>query len=202
MVFEGIDGSGKTTQLELARAALLKEGWPVYATRNLGGTPIGEQLREVIKSPIERPGATNFYISVAIQEALAGTIESERAEGQVILMDRGPISLAAYEIYGGGFDKTLGWRHVDAGMAKLQPELVILYKADVPTALEQARQKPGRADYFESKPPSFFEKVARGYEAAAERYAKQTVIIDAVQPIQAIHDQTMLLIRQALAEKP
>lgn len=100
VIFEGIDGSGKTTQAKLAQDALQTAGWSsLYPSRNLGGTPIGEALRKVIKSPLERPNTTNLYISVAIQEALIKVIQSERTKGSFILMDRGPISLAAYRIW-------------------------------------------------------------------------------------------------------
>jgi len=198
IVFEGIDGVGKTTQLELARNTLQVEGWPVYVTRNLGGTPIGEELRKVIKSPLERPATTNLYISVAIQEALAETIQSERDNGKLILMDRGPLSLAAYEIYGGKLDESLGWQHVEAGMQKLRPELNIIYSTDVTLALERARKKSDTGDYFESKPPDFFERVAQGYQAAAERYSSTTVIIDAKRPIEVIQAETIQAIREVL----
>jgi dTMP kinase len=201
IIFEGIDGAGKTTQVELSREALESEGRPVQTSRNLGGTPIGEALRQVILSPLERPSPTNLYISVAIQEALIDAIDSARGRSKIILMDRGPLSLAAYEIYGGGLDAPLGWPHVDDGMDRLRPELVIFYKADVVTALQQASQKRHRADYFESQPPSYFERVAKGYEAAAKRYTKQVVTVDGGQSIEAVQAETMRLIRQALTKK-
>lgn len=202
VIFEGIDGVGKTTQVLLAKDLLAKQGWPVYITRNLGGTPIGEELRKVMLTTLERPSATNLYLSVAIQEALVESIQMERAKGQLILMDRGPLSLAAYEIYGGGLNEDLGWQYVDAGMQKLQPELTIIYTADVETALERAQRKSRKADYFESKPPSFFEKVAQGYSDGAVRYpAYKAVIIDAGQPIEAVHSQTMQAIEEALDKK-
>jgi dTMP kinase len=201
VVFEGIDGSGKTTQLEQAQQALTQAGWPVYITRNLGGSPIGEALRDVIKSPVERPTTTNLYISVAIQEALIGTIQVQRDKNQIILMDRGPLSLAAYEIYGSGLDAALGWQHVNNGMTKLRPELTIIYQTDVATALKQAQQASDRTDYFESKSHEFFENVAAGYEAAAKHYRETTVIVDGNQSIRAIHDQTMTIINQAIDRK-
>ncbi len=202
VVFEGIDGTGKTTQLNLAKEALTAEGWPVQATRNLGGTPIGEELRKVMLSNIERPSTTNLYISVAIQEALAEALALERQKAGIILLDRGPLSLAAYEVYGGGLDETLGWQHVEAGLAKLRPELTIIYAADVGRALRRLRDKPGQADYFESQAPDYFEKVDRGYQAAAQRYPDSVVTIDANQSIEAVHEQTMTAISQALAKKP
>jgi len=198
IVFDGIDGAGKTTQLEQAQAKLAAEGWPLYTGRNLGGTPIGEELRQVILSPLPRPETANLYISVAIQEALVGAIESERALGKIILMDRGPLSLAAYEIYGSRLDSDLAWKHVEDGMSKLAPELTIIYDADVETALRRTRQKPGEADYFESKSPDYFERVAEGYREAAKRYDKTCLIIDAGQPIEAVHEQTMKAIREVL----
>lgn len=201
IVFEGIDGSGKTTQLQRAQKVLQAAGWPVYATRNLGGTPIGEALRTVIKSKFERPSTTNLYISAAIQEALIDAIGLERRKGQIILMDRGPLSLAAYEIYGAGLDGDLAWPHVDGGMARLAPELTILYRTDVETALERARHKAEASDYFESQPSKFFEKVAAGYEAAARRYPRHIAVIDANRSVEAIHADTMDAIEQALQQK-
>jgi dTMP kinase len=202
VVFEGIDGVGKTTQLDLARTTLQNEGWPLYATRNLGGTPIGEELRKVIKSPLERPSATNLYISVAIQEALLEVIEAERRNGKLILIDRGPLSLAAYEIYGGQLDEAIGWPHVESGMERLKPELTIIYNADIDVALQRARTKSEKADYFENKPRDFFERVAGGYQAAAKKYASTTLVIDANQSVEAVQAQTIQAIRQALDKKP
>jgi dTMP kinase len=202
VIFEGIDGSGKTTQLQLAQTALQAAGWPsLVTTRNLGGTPIGEELRKVILSPLERPNTTNLYISVAIQEALAAEIQVKRGQGQLILMDRGPVSLAAYEIFGGGLEAGLGWQHVETGMSKLQPELIILYQVGVTTALERIQRKTGQTDYFESQPASYFKKVADGYAAAAKRYPEQTVIVDAAQSIEAVHAQTMQAVTAVLQRK-
>jgi dTMP kinase len=202
VIFEGIDGTGKTTQLNLAEEALRREGWLVQTSRNLGGTPIGEALRKVIKSSLPRPSATNLYISVAIQEALIEATQVDRAQGPIILMDRGPLSLAAYEVYGEDLDATLGWQHVEDGLTRLKPELTIIYEADVAIALQRARRKGGKSDYFESKPPEFFERVANGYAAAAKRYPAQTVTVNADQPVEAIHALTMQHIKQALAKKP
>lgn len=198
VAFEGIDGTGKTTQMELARDELAAEGWPLNTSRNLGGTPIGEELRRVMKSNLPRPEKTNLHISVAIQEALIEEISNEREQGKFILMDRGPISLAAYEIYGGGLDADLTWKYVDDGMARLRPELVIIYSTDVATALERLRQD-GQKDYFESKAPDYFERVAGGYAAAAKRYPDTCVIIDANRSVEDVHRDTMWAISTLLA---
>lgn len=200
IVFEGIDGAGKTTQIELVRQKLAAEGWPVEVKRNLGGTPIGEALREVIKSPLERPGLTNLYISAAIQEALVEAVRKDRADGKLILMDRGPISLAAYAVYGDGLAENFGWPYVDRGMQQLKPDLNLIYQADTDTALSHAQQKPGEADYFESKPRDYFERVAQGYIEAAKRYPA-SVVINADRSIDDVQLETMEHIEKLLKSR-
>lgn len=201
IVFEGIDGVGKSTQLAMAHKVLKAEKWPLHTTRNLGGTPVGEALREVMLSPrLERPTETNLYIALAIQEALVQAIQTERDHGKIILMDRGPLSLAAYEIYGSGLEKSLGWRYVETAMLELKPDITIIYTADTVTAVKRAKQKARADDYFESQPLAYFERVAAGYLIAAGRYEAQTVLVDAEQPIDLVHQQTMHAIRQALKQ--
>jgi dTMP kinase len=194
VMFEGIDGAGKTTQVERVQAELEKAGWPVITLRNLGGTPIGEKLREVVLSPLERPPLTDFYISLAIQEPLLGVIDAARKEGKIILLDRGPLSLAAYQIYGSGVDAALCWPHVEAGMKRIGAEAILLYDTDVQTALGR---KHDRTDHFESKPPEYFQKVADGYREAARRFSHVTTI-DAAGSIDAVAERTLAAIAPLL----
>lgn len=199
VIFEGIDGVGKSTQVQLARDALQADDWSTYQTRNLGGTPIGEALREVMKAPILRPPETNLYLSLAIQEALVATLYAEQEKGKIVLLDRGPLSLAAYEIYGDKLDELLGWRYVEAGMKQMDPDVTILYTADVQTALDRAKKISKTGDYFESQPLDYFERVNEGYTVAAQRYPSNVVTIDAEQSIELVHEQTMEAIKRALS---
>jgi len=196
-MFEGIDGVGKTTQIQLVEQALQQHDWLVTTSRSPGGTPIGEALRSVLLQPLPRPPMTDLYIATAIQDALIESMQTERSSGAVILHDRGPLSIAAYQIYGGGIDETIGWSHVDDGMKRLQPDLVIIYECSPAQALSRIQQKPG--DYFESKPLEYFERVATGYRQAAQRYP--SISIDASQSIDAVHGQTMEHIERLLAAK-
>lgn len=201
IVFEGIDGSGKTTQLEMAKDKLAAEGWPISVSRNLGGTPIGDELRRVMKSNLPRPETTNLYISVAIQEALTEAIRTQRQQGKLILMDRGPISLATYEIYGGKVDAGLVWPHVDDGMSRLKPDLVIIYRSDIAEALSRTEHQTANADYFEGQSADYFERVATGYEAAAKRYPETCAVIDGNRSIEAIHVDTIEAVRRVLERR-
>jgi dTMP kinase len=156
VIFDGIDGVGKTTQIKMADEAMKASGWQTLTTRKMGGTPIGEKLREVMLDPVSRPVETDLYISIAIQSALAKQLEKDKAAGNLILMDRGPISIAAYQVYGSGLDETLGWKYVDEGMELLKPNLTIIYEANI-------------------------------------------ITIDANQSLEAVHEQTMNAINEALA---
>ncbi|HET7060021.1 MAG TPA: dTMP kinase [Candidatus Saccharimonadales bacterium] len=198
--FEGIDGVGKTTQLELAAKALQAEGWAVETTRSHGGTEIGEALREVSLSSAARPVETDFHISLAIHEALAVKVDGCREENRIILIDRGPISMAAYQMYGDGFDMKQGWSAVERDLAIFSPELNIIYTATTSIALDRARKRSGaKANYFESKPPGFFDAAQQGFMDSAERFG--ATIIDAEQPIGQVHAQTMKAIQAVVAKK-
>lgn len=202
IVFEGIDGVGKTTQLGLVRDELSKQKRAVHTTRNLGGTPIGEALRSVTLSEIDRSAETDLYISVAIQSALADSISAARNQGNIVLVDRGPLSLAAYHIYGSGVDEKLGWRYADEGMRRFKPDLVILYETDLKTALGRAKQRSSKTDYFASKPKAYFERVMRGFGDARQRYKRYQIrIIDASTDIATIHTQTMNAIEELINKK-
>src|ERR1700679_687500 len=109
IMFEGIDGVGKTTQLNMVKEALGQQNWLISTARSPGGTPIGEDLRSVMLESHPRPPMTDLYIAAAIQEALIARTDEERADGPIMLHDRGPLSIAAYQIYGSGVDSAIGW---------------------------------------------------------------------------------------------
>lgn len=194
--FEGIDGVGKTTQLENAAESLQGEGWLVRTTRGHGGTPIGEELRKVSFMPLERSPNTNLFLSMAIHNELGEQVKKWRQEGAITLIDRGPLSMAAYQIYADGCDPQLGWREVTMDIARFQPELMILYTAALDVALDRARSRNAKTDYFESKPRDYFAKVEAGFMETSQRY--DVTEIDADRPVEAVQVDTMAAIRNAL----
>lgn len=199
VMFEGIDGAGKTTQVQRAQAALEQAGWPVLCTRNLGGTPVGEALREVLLSGVSRPALTDFYVSLAIQAPLLELVDQARKDGKVVLMDRGPLSLGAYQIYGAGIDPELGWRHVADGMDHIKPDGIIFYDSDVQTAMDRKRNQTAKPDYFESKSPEYFQNVRNGYHEAIQRYP--ATVIDAAGSVETVEAQTLAALAKLLADK-
>jgi thymidylate kinase len=146
---------------------------------------------------LKRPALTDFYVSLAIQEPLLDVIDQAREDGKVVLMDRGPLSLAAYQIYGAGVDAGLGWKHVGDGLRRIRPDLTLLYDMDPEPALERNRRHPEKSSYFERKPSEYFEKVAAGFREAAKRY--DAVSIDASGPVGQVHERTMSVIHHLFA---
>ena len=197
VIFEGIDGVGKSTQIDLLKTHLETRGYVVVSLRNLGGSPIGEALREIMLSEIPRPPLTDMHISLAVQSALIEVIDRARSEGKVVLMDRGPYSLAAYQIYGTGIEGEIAWQHVDAGLNAIHPEVSILMQADIATSLERGRKHSGKADYFESKSLEYFQKVSQGYSEMATKYSLQT--LDADRDIDEISRDVISIVDSYLA---
>ncbi len=195
-MFDGIDGVGKTTQLKLVEADLRANGWDVLVLRNLGGTEIGEQLREVLLSPTPRPNLTDMYASVAIQEALLERIAEARQAGQVVLMDRGPLSLGAYCAYGFGIDAAVVAPFVKQGMESIKPELTIIYNGDVKTANNRARAASEHNDFYENQPLDYFQRVQQGYENLGKEYS--AVFIDALRSISDVRADTSSVVTSLL----
>ncbi len=197
IAFDGIDGCGKTTQLNLVAKELSTQNYQVYKTRNLGGSPIGEELRSALLKTVSRPPLTDLYVSAAIQEALIEPINNERAKGSIILLDRSPLSLVAYQSFGSGVSEELGWKFADSGIEKLNPDLIFVYDIDPNVAIERARNHSGAADYFEEKPIEYFDKVSNGFNSAAERYS--AVAIDANTTIENLYALTIGKVNELLA---
>lgn len=200
IIFEGIDGVGKTTQLNLLKEALENQNYVVSTYRMPGGTQIGELLRGVMMSPVSRPAMSDLYISLAIQESLIEEVQKDRQENKIILLDRSPLSMAAYQIFGGGINADVGWNYVQDGMKRFDPTLTLLFTCDTEQAINRARASSGNnLDYFESKSNDYFQRVAEGYREAADRF--QITTIDAGQTITEVHSKTMAALHTCIEDQ-
>jgi dTMP kinase len=108
VTFEGVDGSGKSTQADLLKESLEKEGRTVVATREPGGTPLGEQVRGVLldPGPVARgPVADALLFNAARSQLVPEVIRPALARGDVVVSDRYATSTMAYQGYGSGVDR-------------------------------------------------------------------------------------------------
>lgn len=195
-MFDGPDYVGKTTQIELAAKELTDAGLEVCIRRLSGGTDIGEALRRISFDPaLKRPPRTDLYIILAMNSALAEDLRPLRDRGVICLVDRSPLSILAYQVYGSGLSEDEGNQGIRDALRIFSPDLLLCYVAPL-DVLQKRRSKrePVAKDYFGNQPLDFVERVMAGYRDAAERYEAE--VIDAAGSIDAIHLATMRHVRR------
>lgn len=196
--FDGPDGIGKTTQLKLAADSLKAEGYEVFTAKAVGGLPLTDILGQALIIKADRPPETDLHVAIASQYALADEILPRRDKGQIVLIDRSPLSIIAFQVYGDGLDKEAGTAAVKDLLDLIRPDLIITYFAADEIAVERLNQRNGQSDsdFFESKPRDYHRKVADGYKFATQEYDASPV--DASAPIELVREATMQLIGSKL----
>ena len=185
--FEGIDGAGKSSHIEALADWFRAQEREVVLTREPGGTPLSEQLRELVLHEPMHPLTEALLMFAARQEHIVQVIEPALALGQVVLCDRFTDATFAYQGGGRGFDwqalvtleKLVQQRGVvDAHL--LQPHLTLWF--DLPPAVAAERLVHSRVpDKFEAQPSAFFEQVRQGYERRCSESPGRFATIDAHQ---------------------
>lgn len=191
ITFEGVEGSGKSTQLDRLEAHLRERGLPTQVTREPGGTPLGRALREALLAPgadaRARSPLTEALLMVADRhEHVARVIAPALAEGRIVLCDRHADSTLAYQGGGSGIAlETL--RALNAiAVGETRPALTLLFDLPVEAALARMAARAGRAgagpDRFEAETVAFHERVRRTYLELAAAEPGRIVVIDALRP--------------------
>jgi dTMP kinase len=185
ITFEGIDGAGKSTQIEVVANALRSRGLPIVVTREPGGTRLGEALREVILHQPMTIAAETLLMFAARAEHLERVIHPALLAGTWVLCDRFTDATYAYQSGGRGLSaervaELEQWVHPD-----LQPDLTLLF--DVPPDVAAGRLARARsADRFEAEQVDFFGKVRRAYLDRAAGQPQRFIVIDGTQPADVI----------------
>jgi dTMP kinase len=197
ITLEGIDGAGKSTHLEWLAQTLSARERSVRVTREPGGTPLGERLREMLLQPGDQPdGLTEAMLMFAArQEHLTRVIRPALAAGQWVLCDRFTDATIAYQGWGRGVD-LVKLEALEALIhGDLQPDLTLLF--DTPLEVASTRLAHGRAlDRFEQENRPFFERVRAGYLDRARRFPDRLAVIDANRPVGAIRETLGALLRE------
>jgi dTMP kinase len=199
--FEGIDGAGKSTHIEAVAQAFETQGRSVTRTREPGGTPLAETLRQLVLNDPMDALTESLLVFAARRDHIHRVIAPALAQGRVVLCDRFTDATFAYQGAGRGFDlrvlQTLEqWVQSkdDVTSALLQPQLTIWF--DLPPTVAAARLAGARVpDKFESQPLAFFEAVAGGYAARCAQEPKRFARINADQNPQAVRDDVMAALR-------
>jgi dTMP kinase len=195
--FEGIDGAGKSTHIEAVAQAFEVQGRSVTRTREPGGTPLAETLRQLVLNDPMDALTESLLVFAARRDHIERVIAPALAQGGVVLCDRFTDATFAYQGAGRGFDlgvlQTLEqWVQScgDKASALLQPQLTIWF--DLPPSVAAARLVEARVpDKFESQPLAFFEAVAGGYAARFVQEPQRFARINANQSPHAVREDVM-----------
>ncbi len=191
--FEGIDGAGKSSHIQGLHDAFVAAGRTVVATREPGGTPLAEKLRELFLHEPMDPLTEALLVFAARRDHLQQVIEPALARGDVVLCDRFTDATFAYQGSGRGFDLQVlaTLEHMVQANPALgadairQPDVTIWF--DLPTEVAAERLAGARVpDRFESQPQAFFANVAAGYAARAAAQPARFARIDSNQPKNAV----------------
>lgn len=204
--FEGIDGSGKTTQLNLLANYLARLNIPYLVTREPGGTELGERIRRVLlsRSSAGMDSRTELLLMFASRaQNVAQTIRPALERGVVVLCDRFTDASLAYQGYGRGLDLAFIRRLDRFACQGLNPDLTFVLDIDPRTSVRRARRRntAARRDEgrFEQEARKFHERVRRGYRALARREPRRVRIIPGRDAIEAVHERILERARHLLA---
>jgi len=202
VTFEGPDGSGKTTQIDLLRAYLEKRGYPVCQTREPGGTSIGDQIRQVLHDTIniEMQSTTEILLySASRAQLVAQVIRPALARRQIVLCDRYAESTLAYQGYGRQLDLGILQAITTFATGGLQPDLIVYLDIPVEEGLRRKRRahetEEEEWNRMDQQTVDFYRRVRQGYLRLAEEEPTRWLIVDACQsaePIQESIRQTVL----------
>jgi dTMP kinase len=182
--FEGVDGSGKTTQARLLEEHLSGLGRDVVATREPGGTELGEELRRlVLNGPQMAPWAEAALFAAARAEHAAEVIRPALARGADVICDRFVDSSLAYQGIARGLGLELVLELNLTVLEGLLPDRTFVVALDAATA---AARREGEPDRIEQEGDGFQAEVGRAYEQLGERFAERVELLDGTQPPEQI----------------
>ena len=186
--FEGVDGAGKSTHLAWFADTLRQRGVEVVVTREPGGTPVGEQLREILLNQAMSIGTEAMLMFAARLEHIEQVIKPSLLAGKWVISDR--FSDASFAYQGGGrmmdwdrLKRLEQWVHSD-----LQPDLTLFF--DVPVDIARSRLSNNASlDRFEQEQSDFFERVRSAYHRRIKENPQRFAVIDGAQSMEAVKQQ-------------
>jgi dTMP kinase len=201
ITLEGIEGAGKSTAARWVVDYLQGRGLTVRATREPGGTPLAEKIRQIVLERGEeviQPVSETLLMFSARGVHLENLVRPALARGEWVVCDRFTDATRAYQGAGRGVSRELIEMLAAATHADLNPHCTLLLDLPVKVGLERARKRGAPADRFESEREQFFERVRASYLDLARAEPQRVRVIDASQPLEAVQAQITSVLNELL----
>ena len=206
ITFEGIDGSGKSTQLRLLAIFLAQAGCDVLSTREPGGTPVGNRLRAALLDASEEDDPLTELLVFAADRAqhVRRVLRPALDDGLVVFSDRYADATAAYQGAGRGFRPELISEIIQLATEGLKPDLTLLFDLPVSDSTARTRRRGNgsqRGDRLDSEDDSFHKRVREAYLDLARREPERIKVVDTNQPIEITHDRVKAIVVPFLQQR-
>ncbi len=198
ITLEGIEGVGKTSALQCVTSFLSDKGIDYLMTREPGGTPLAEKIRECILSQIHSepvlPLTETLLFSAARLQHVTHVIQPALMAGQWVLCDRFTDATIAYQGYGRGVDLTLLITLINMSTSGLTPDLTILLDAKTSITEQRIKSRGKVLDRIELESGSFFDRVRQGYLKIAQQNPQRCVVVNAQNEMKVVHQEIIDII--------
>jgi dTMP kinase len=199
ITFEGTEGCGKSTQVQRLAARLKRSGLPFLLTREPGGTPIGETIRDLLQFAPEgkamKPETELLLFEASRSQLVRELIEPALAKGSCVISDRFFDSTTVYQGAARKLDATTVADLNRVAVGDCVPDLTFILDVDEATA-HRRMQEPRRADRMEQEPAEFYERVRKAYRELAKREHERVLLIDGSRPPDEIEEEIWQTIAQ------
>ncbi|HMM06601.1 MAG TPA: dTMP kinase [Clostridiales bacterium] len=190
IVFEGIDGAGKTCQMENIKEYMLRRGIDVVLTREPGGTVVGEKIRELLLNPAHQnmdDRCELLLYGAARAQHLKEVIIPALKQGQAVLCDRFHLSTVAYQGYGRGISRSVLEAVNDIATDGLSPDLTVILDVPAEVGFQRIREnREAPKDRLEQEKRAFFQKVREGYLKEAGERRENYLVVNGDRQIEAV----------------
>jgi len=206
ITFEGTEGCGKSTQIELLRGQISQLGYRVRVFREPGGTPVGEEIRITLKHSKNNvamtPEAELLLMNASRAQLVREVIRPALAAGEIVLCDRFYDSTTAYQGYGRGLDLVFVKNVIDFAVGDTRPDLTLFLHVPPEVSAERLRSRqvilPFARDRLEEADRHFFDRVAKGFQAIAAAEPDRVRAVDGTGPVELVFSRIWELVQPTL----
>ncbi|MGE5443651.1 MAG: dTMP kinase [Ignavibacteriales bacterium] len=203
ITFEGVEGSGKSTQAELLKVFLLKQGHEVALTREPGWGALGRLIRKMLleEKDLDLDPLAELYLFCADRtQHVRDFIKPMLREGYIVICDRFTDSTIAYQGYGRGLDLELVEKVSKTAALSLKPDLTILLNLPVKVGLSRLEKRSGKTK-MDEEPVEFHERVRNGYIFIAQKEPRRIKVVNAARDIDEVQEEIRIVVLERLSRK-